>query len=144
VRPAAAWPAPGRSRLAVTTWLRGLTAAATAVTGYVHACLYAGGYRAIHLVGPGFLLLSSAAFAVAVLLLASGSPVLRLGAAGVAAGALAGFAASRTVGVFGFTERGLDPAPQALVSLLSELGALALLAAWELARRRPRSTADRR
>ncbi|HEX6524602.1 MAG TPA: hypothetical protein VF070_32045 [Streptosporangiaceae bacterium] len=112
---------------------RGLTAVATAVTGYVHANLYLdGGYRVIPTVGPAFLLLSSGAFAVAALLLISGSPVLRLGAAAVAAGALAGFVMSRTVGVFGFTERGLQPAPQALVSLLAELSALALLLSWEV------------
>lgn len=112
--------------------VRGLTAAATAVTGFVHANLYVdGGYRVIHVVGPAFLLLSSAAFAVAALLLIGGSPVLRLGAAAVAAGALGGFVMSRTIGVFGFTENGLQPSPQALISLISELGALALLVSWE-------------
>ena len=109
------------------------------MTGFVHANLYVdGGYRAIHLVGPAFLLLSSGAFAVAALLLVSGSPVLRLGAAGVAAGALGGFVMSRTVGVFGFTERGLQPAPQALVSLISELSALGLLLCLEVMLRRSR------
>jgi hypothetical protein len=145
MRPVALAPSlPGRLRPTLATGLRALTAIATAVTGYVHAYLYAGaGYRVIHVVGPGFLVLSSGAFAVAVLLLAGGSPVLRLGAAGVAVGALGGFAASRTVGVFGFTERGLDPAPQALISLISEVGALALLAWWELALRRSRAAATR-
>jgi hypothetical protein len=119
--------------------MRGLIAAATAVTGFVHANLYVdGGYRAIHVVGPSFLLLSSGAFAVAALLLISGSPVLRLGAAAVAAGALGGFVMSRTVGVFGFTERGLQPAPQALISLISELSALGLLLCLEVMLRRSR------
>lgn len=130
-------------RSAVLIGMRVLTAVATAVTGYVHADLYLNnGYRVIHVVGPGFLLLSSGAFAVAALLLISGSPVLRLGAAGVAAGALGGFVMSRTVGVFGFTERGLQPAPQALISLISELGALALLLSWQviLLRSRPAPT----
>lgn len=120
-------------RSAALTGVRVLTAVATAVTGYVHADLYLNnGYRVIHVVGPSFLLLSSGAFAVAALLLIGGSPVLRLGAAAVAAGALGGFVMSRTVGVFGFTETGLQPAPQALVSLISELGALALLLCWQL------------
>lgn len=122
--------------------IRALTALATAVTGWVHAYLYiAGGYRVIHVVGPAFLLLSSGAFAVAALLLIGGSPVLRLGAAAVAAGALGGFLMSRTVGVFGFTEHGLQPAPQALISLISELGALALLLLWEVMLRRHRAAA---
>ena len=128
-----------RPRPTTVTGMRGLIAVATAVTGFVHANLYVdGGYRAIHVVGPSFLLLSSGAFAVAALLLVSGSPVLRLGAAAVAAGALGGFVMSRTVGVFGFTERGLQPAPQALISLISELGALALLLYLEVMLRRSR------
>ena len=120
--------------------VRVLTAVATAVTGYVHADLYLnGGYRVIPTIGPSFLVLSSSAFAVAALLLIGSSPVLRLGAAGIAAGALGGFVLSRTVGVFGFTERGLQPAPQSLISLISELGALALLLSWQvlLLRSRP-------
>jgi len=121
-----------RSRFAALG-VRVLTALATAVTGYVHAYLYVdGGYRVIHVVGPGFLLLSSGAFAVAALLLIGSSPVLRLAAAAVAAGALGGFVMSRTVGVFGFTERGLQPAPQALISLISEIGALVLLLSWQV------------
>jgi hypothetical protein len=102
-------------------------AAALAVTGYVHADLYRHGYRVIHVVGPGFLLLAAGCFALAVLLLIGWPVVLRLGAAALAGGALVGFAASRTVGVFGFTERGLQPAPQALLSLVAEVAVLALL-----------------
>jgi hypothetical protein len=128
-----------RTQPTAVTGVRVLIAAATAVTGLVHANLYVdGGYRAIHVVGPSFLLLSSGAFAVAALLLISGSPVLRLGAAAVAAGALGGFVMSRTVGVFGFTEHGLHPAPQALISLISELSALALLLWLEVILRRSR------
>ena len=59
-----------RPQPAAATGLRVLIAVATAVTGFVHANLYVdGGYRAIHVVGPAFLLLSSGAFAVAALLL---------------------------------------------------------------------------
>jgi hypothetical protein len=131
-----------RPRPTVATGIRGLIAVVTAVTGFIHANLYVdGGYRAIHVVGPAFLLLSSGAFAVAALLLISSSPVLRLGAAAVAAGALGGFVMSRTVGVFGFTERGLQPAPQALISLISELSALALLLCLEVMLRRSRGAA---
>lgn len=134
--------APIPWRLSALTGIRGCTALATAVTGYIHANLYvAGGYRDIHMVGPGFLLLASGAFAVAALLLISGSLVPRLGAAAIAACALGGFVMSRTIGVFGFTEHGLQPAPQALISLISELGALALLVSWEALIRRSRAAA---
>ncbi|MEV6763972.1 hypothetical protein AB0N16_25705 [Streptomyces sp. NPDC051105] len=114
--------------------LRWATAATLAAGGYVHAQLYVDGYRYVHVIGPLFLLQASASFALAALLAAGTPPLLlRAAAAGVALGALGGFAASRTVGVFGFTERGLQPAPQAGLSLLAETATLLLLAAWQLA-----------
>ena len=73
--------------------------------------LYADEYRFIHIIGPLFLLQASTSLALA---------------------ALAGFTASRTVGVFGFTEHGLQPTPQALLSLLTETGTLLLLAIWQM------------
>ncbi|MFD4974725.1 hypothetical protein [Streptomyces sp. NPDC058424] len=109
-----------------------ITIAATlAGSGYIHARLYVDEYRFIHVVGPLFLLQASVSFAVAVLLLFGMPSLLKLAAAGVALGALGGFAASRTVGVFGFTEHGLQPAPQALLSILAETGTLLLLAIWQ-------------
>lgn len=109
-----------------------------ATSGYLHAQLYLHGYRVIPVIGPSFLLQASGSVAVAVLLLVAGPAILRLGAAGLAAGALFGFAASRTVGLFGFVERGFDPAPQALLSLLAEVAVLLLLAVpYVRGRRRP-------
>jgi hypothetical protein len=110
------------------------TAAAIAVSGYIHADLYLNsGYRHIHTVGTAFLLQAGGAFAVTLLLLVSGSVIVRLGAAAVALGALGGFTLSRTVGVFGFTEHGFTPSPQAAISVTVEVAALLLLAAWQLA-----------
>ena len=108
--------------------LRLVLAACVAGTGWVHTDLYLNGYRSIHVIGPSFLLTGAGSFAVAALLIFSNSPVLRVLAAGLVAGALFGFTLSRTVGFFGFTETGLNPAPQALLSLLFEVGALALVA----------------
>jgi hypothetical protein len=121
--------------------LRFAAAACLAATGWVHTDLYLHGYRVIPFVGPSFLLQASGSFAVAVLLIVSGSPVPRLLAAGLAAGALLGFLASRTVGLFGFSERGLDPAPQSLLSLLFEFGVLAAVAFSLVAGRHPRMAA---
>ncbi|MFD4612941.1 hypothetical protein ACFWOT_33705 [Streptomyces sp. NPDC058440] len=115
----------------LTAALRVAIAATLAGSGYIHARLYADGYRSVHVVGPLFLLQASVSFAVAALLLIGIPPLLRVAAAGVALGALGGFAASRTVGVFGFTEHGLQPAPQALLSILAEAGTLLLLAIWQ-------------
>jgi hypothetical protein len=98
-------------------------------SGYLHAQLYVDGYRVIPKIGPMFLLQASAALAVGILLLLTASPPLRVIGVGLAAGALGGFVLSRTVGVFGFTERGWEPAPQALLSVLAEVAAIGLLAA---------------
>ncbi|WP_414170444.1 hypothetical protein ACMATS_36415 [Streptoverticillium reticulum] len=113
--------------------LRSTTAATLAAGGFVHAQLYIGGYRFVHVIGSLFLLQAGASLALAVLLLIGTPPLLlRTAAAGVALGALGGFAASRTVGVFGFAEHGLQPAPQAVLSLIAETGTLLLLAIWQV------------
>jgi hypothetical protein len=107
---------------------RAAAAGCLAVSGVIHAQLYLHGYRTIPGVGPAFLLQASGAFAVALLLLPTAAVVPRLTAAGLALGALGGFAASRTIGIFGFIEYGLQPAPQALISVLVETATLGLLA----------------
>ncbi|MEV4052085.1 hypothetical protein AB0J55_12960 [Amycolatopsis sp. NPDC049688] len=108
--------------------LRIATAVCLALSGFLHAQLYAGGYRVIPVIGPAFLVQAAASMAVALLLLAGGPVLLRLAAAALAAGALAGFALSRTTGLFGFSERGFQPAPQALLSVLAEAAVLVLVA----------------
>lgn len=117
-------------------------AAGLAVTGYVHADLYVHGYRSIAVIGPSFLLLASASFAIALLLLVGIAlpepPLLQVVAAALAAGALAGFALSRTTGLFGFVERGLQPAPQALLSVIAETAVLLLSATAIATQRRHR------
>jgi hypothetical protein len=100
---------------------------ALTVSGFIHAKLYVDGYHVIHVIGAMFLLQASASFALALLLLLGGPPLIRVLAAGAAAGALTGFLLSRTVGVFGFSETGWQPAPDSLVSVLVELATLALL-----------------
>ncbi|PZS35277.1 MAG: hypothetical protein DLM61_02135 [Pseudonocardiales bacterium] len=113
---------------AVALGARVAAAGCLATSGVIHAELYLHGYRTIPGVGPAFLLQASGALAVAVLLLPTATVVPRLAAAGLALGALGGFAASRTMGVFGFIEYGLQPAPQALISVLVEIATLAVLA----------------
>lgn len=120
--------------------IRVALAASLALTGYLHADLYSRGYRGIPVIGPSFLLLASVSFALAVLFLvavALPEPLaLRLLAAGVAGGAITGFALSRTVGLFGFVERGLQPAPQALLSLIAETIVLLLTIGTVVAKQR--------
>ncbi|MCR6481921.1 hypothetical protein M8542_03740 [Amycolatopsis sp. OK19-0408] len=125
-------------------FLRITTAVCLAFSGFLHAQLYVGGYRVIPVIGPAFLVQAAAAWAVALLLLAGGPFLLRLAAAALAAGALAGFALSRTTGLFGFAERGFQPAPQALLSVLAEVAVVALVGfAWfRRPRARPRARAE--
>jgi len=122
---------------ATATLIRLAVAATVAESGYLHAKLYVHGYRFIPHIGTMFLLQASASFALAVLMLFAGPLILRLAVAGTALGALAGFLLSRTVGIWGFTERGFQPHPDALLSVLSETATLALLAGWALYRPDP-------
>ncbi|MGW4400355.1 hypothetical protein ACWEHA_34115 [Amycolatopsis nivea] len=125
----------------MNTVLRLATAACLAASGYLHAQLYVGGYRVIPVIGPSFLIQASAAFAVAVLVALGGPLLLRLAAAALAAGALAGFVLSRTIGLFGFSERGFQPAPEALLSVLAEAAVLVLVAVTLYRTRRSTRTA---
>lgn len=125
-----------------TRVMHAAAAVTLAVSGYIHAQLYLDGYRFIHAIGVMFLIQAAASFGLATLLLAAAvippPALVQLAAAGAALGALAGFAASRTIGVFGFTERGFQPAPQALLSVLAEIATVLLLvlASARLLRRR--------
>lgn len=90
-----------------------------AVSGYLHADLYDHGYRYIHIIGPSFMLQAAASFALALVVLV-GPWILRAAAGLLAAGALMAFVLSRTTGLFGFTEIGWQPAPQAALSVIAE------------------------
>jgi hypothetical protein len=97
------------------------------VVGYIHAQLYVRSYHAIPYIGTSFRWDAAASFAVAALLLIRNATVLRIAAIALCLSGLGGFIGSRTIGLFGFTERGWQPAPQALLSLLAWVVALALL-----------------
>jgi hypothetical protein len=113
----------------MTLAVRAAISASVAVSGVVHAYLYVNGYRDIPTVGPAFLLQASVFCALAVLILVGGPAWLRLAAATGAAGSLVAFALSRTVGLYGFSETGWEPSPYALLSVVSELLTVLLVAA---------------
>lgn len=58
--------------------------------------------------------------ALALLILVGGPDWLQWAAAASAGGALAAFALSRTVGLFGFSETGWQPWPHAAISVVAE------------------------
>ncbi|MDT5231048.1 MAG: hypothetical protein QOJ56_6482 [Mycobacterium sp.] len=111
-------------------------AAALAVSGISHAYLYIHGYQHIPTIGAAFILQASLSFAVAALILIGGPGWLRWAAAMVAGGALVAFVLSRTVGLFGFSERGWQPSPHAAVSVVAELLTVGLWVAYLIDRRR--------
>ena len=123
--------------------LRIATGASLAASGVIHAYLYIHGYRDIPTVGPAFLLQGSVFCALAVLVLAGGPAWLQLVAVIGAAGSLVAFALSRTVGLFGFSETGWQPAPYAAITVVAEVLTLLLVGTAAL-RLRPRASKDDR
>ena len=113
-------------------------AVALAVSGISHAYLYIHGYRHIPTIGIAFVVQASVSFAVAVLILFGGPAWLRWAAAMMAGGSVVAFALSRTLGLFGFSERGWRPSPHAVVDLVAELLIVGLWAAYLVIARRAR------
>ncbi len=139
-RPAAAPPAPpsgaspssAPSAPPAGSALRILAAIAIVVGGLVHLQLYFDGYRDFpnDNLGRSFLANAVGSMIVAAALVARRDVLVRLAGIGVSAGTLVAFAISRSdSGIFGFTETGLNPSPQAIITLITEIGAIVLLAA---------------
>jgi hypothetical protein len=121
--------------------LRIAIAASLAASGVIHAYLYIHGYRDIPTVGLAFLVQGSVFCALAVLVLAGGPAWLQLVAVIGATASLAAFALSRTVGLFGFSETGWQPAPYAVITVIAEVLTLLLVGTTAL-RQRPRASKD--
>ena len=96
---------------------------------------FRGGYRQFPNanLGRSFLLNAIASVAVAAALMVRRDVLLRLAGIAIAAGTLAAFYITRntTKGLFGFTEKGFDPSPEAIIAVVAEIVAvLALLASF--------------
>ena len=94
--------------------------ASLAVSAYSHAYLYIHGYQHIPMIGTAFLVQASVSLSLALLIVVGGPWWIEWAAAAMAGGSLVAFVLSRTVGLFGFTERGWDPAPHAAISVVAE------------------------
>jgi plastocyanin len=127
-------PGAARTTLPAGSIARVVAAAAIFVGGLVHLQLYYDGYRDFSNanLGRSFMLNAVSSLVVAALLLVRGHVLIRLAGIAVVVGTLIAFFVSRTdSGIFGFTETGLDPSPQALIALVAEIVALlALLATF--------------
>ena len=119
--------------------LRLALALSLAVSAASHGYLYIHGYQHIPMIGTAFLIQASVSFSLAVLIVAGGPWWLDWAAAAMAGGSLVAFALSRTIGLFGFSERGWDPSPHAAVTVAAEVLCVLLWAGgWvRLPRRRP-------
>lgn len=84
--------------------LRGLGAGLLLVTGAIHLDLYLTGYRHIPTIGTLFLLQVIAAFALALVVLATSRRFVALAGAGFALSTLGGYILSLWFGLFGFNE----------------------------------------
>ena len=96
-------------------------AASLAVSAASHAYLYVHGYQHIPTIGTAFLIQASVSFALALLILAGRARMAALGCGRGGGGSLVAFALSRTVGLFGFSERGWEPSPYAAISVCAEV-----------------------
>jgi hypothetical protein len=104
-------------------------AASLGVSAVSHAYLYIHGYQHIPMIGTAFLVQASVSFSLALLVVAGGPWWVQSGAAAMAGGSLVAFVLSRTVGLFGFSERGWDPSPHAALAVASEVLCVLLWAA---------------
>jgi hypothetical protein len=118
--------------------LRLALAAALAVSAFSHAYLYIHGYQHIPMIGNAFLVQASASFSLALLVAAGGPWWVEWSAAALAGGSLVAFVLSRTVGLFGFTEHGWEPAPHAALTVVAEAMCVLLWAAAVVRWLRPR------
>lgn len=114
------------------TAVRAAAAIAILVSGLVHLQLYFDGYRDFPNANLGRSFLANAVVSVvlAVAVALRRDVLVRLAGAGLLVATLIAFWLSRTdTGIFGFTERGLEPSPQAAIALVAEIAGLVLLAA---------------
>ena len=114
-------------------------AVSLAVSAASHAYLYIHGYQHIPMIGTAFLIQASVSFSLALLIIANGPRWLDWAAAAMAGGSLVAFVLSRTIGLFGFSERGWDPSPHAAITVAAEVLCVLLWAAGLVRLPRPRS-----
>ncbi len=125
-------PADGAASSKARLVMAGRVVAALLVlaAGYIHLKLYFDGYRDVPNanVGRSFLLNALAAVVVAVLLVVWRNPLALVAGLVLVNATLIGFGLSRSSpGVFGFTETGFNPSPEAALSLVVEISAAVLM-----------------
>ncbi len=100
--------------------IRLVLAASLALSAISHAYLYTRGYQHIPMIGTAFLVQASVSFSLALLIVVGGPVWVQWAGAALAGGSLVAFVLSRTVGLFGFLERGWEPSPYVPISVGAE------------------------
>ena len=116
-------------RASVDRVLRVVLAALVLAGGAIHLKLYFDGYKDVpnHNLGRSFLLNVAASVVVAVLVVVWRTVWSLLLALVLVDSTLVAFGISRTSrGIFGFTERGFQPSPEAVLALSVEIGAVVI------------------
>ena len=108
--------------------LRLALATSLVVNAVVHLQLWSEGYRSIAIIGTLFLVSVVAGGVLAAGIALTRFGAVALAAAGYAVASLGALAVSRTSGLFGFTEVGLDR--RAMLTLGSEVVTLVAVAMW--------------
>ena len=104
-----------------------LAAVLVLIAGYLHLKLYFDSYRHTDVGGP-FLLNAAASLVVAAALILWRNVWVPVAGLVLVNATLIGFGLSRTDrGVFGFTEKGWQPSPEAAISLVVEIAAAVVL-----------------
>ncbi len=112
--------------------LRIVTAAMTVMLGAVHLKLYFESYKDIPIdnIGRSFLLNAFAALGAAVVVMVWSHRLAPIAPLVLANSTLIAFGLSRTDrGIFGFTERGWTPSPEAAAAVITEVAAAVFAAA---------------
>lgn len=110
--------------------VRYVAAALVVASGLLHLWLWNELYKDVpdENVGRSFLLKVIGSVVIAVALVVSRHWLITVAGLVLANGTLLAFALSRTdQGIFGFTERGFEPSPEAALALVFEIGAAVLL-----------------
>jgi hypothetical protein len=119
------------------TVVRVIAAALVLVGGGIHLKLYNDGYKDFpnHNLGRSFLLNVIASVVVAVAIVVWRNPLALLAGILLLDGTLFAFGLARTsIGIFGFTETGFNPSPEAALAVIVEIAAAVLLIgllAWQ-------------
>ena len=112
----------------VATPLRYLAAGLLLIGGLVHLKLYEQSYKDISgNIGKAFLANVVASVVVAIAVALRRDLIVRLAGIAVAGGTILAFIKSRNGGIFGFSESGLNPSPEALIALIVEIAAIVVL-----------------